>query len=291
MWTSGTLTRVEVLRAGVSWIVLFVASTTPANAKSSEKVYDGMPSAERVLQAIKGSDPKQTCERQIQALGFLWDIVAFQKLTPTYRTADWPIEVELKKEYNAAMGKVSREFESLKSSGKIESVKTLNRYALSPADIELQNEVVNLMIEPTRTLCRELLPKERINQSQGAGNLQPQHTSTFHDPNTLWDRQKFNKHVSDSGLPNSLGGFAGLILSIFLIVRGNRTFRRLLRYEFENRTDGGVVGFESYEASLAHRRKKVWAKFVGQAGGVLALISIIFLVGGIIEMNEYYAWW
>jgi hypothetical protein len=291
MWTSGTLTRVEVLRAGVSWILLLMASTTSADTKNSEKVYDGMPSAERVLKAIKGSDPKQTCERQIQALGFLWDIVAFQKLTPTYRTSDWPIEVELKNEYNAAMGKVSREFESLRSSAKTESAKTLNRYVLPGADIELQNEVVNLMTEPTRTLCRELLPKGSIGQSQGAGNLQPQQTSTFQDPNTVWERLKFKKHVSDSGLPDSLGGLAGLILSIFLIVRGNRTFRRLHKYEFENRTDGGVVGFESYEASLAHRRKKVWAQFVGQGGGVLALISIIYLVGGIIEMNEYYGWW
>lgn len=58
--------------------------------------------------------------------------------------------------------------------------------------------------------------------------------------------------------------------------------RALSRYEFENRTDGGTVQFETYEASIRHRRAKYIAhQFFYLGGALIAILGIGFLIAGI----------
>jgi hypothetical protein len=64
-----------------------------------------------------------------------------------------------------------------------------------------------------------------------------------------------------------------------LIIRWARTIdkrmRALKKYEFEHRTDGGVVQFSSFEASEEHNRQKRAAQLA--QGGPAGLSFIVFL--------------
>ncbi len=58
---------------------------------------------------------------------------------------------------------------------------------------------------------------------------------------------------------------------------------RLRRYEFENRTVGGVVQFKSYGASLAHRFQRSLLVLVGVTGlfavaGGLFMFMILYVI-------------
>jgi hypothetical protein len=67
----------------------------------------------------------------------------------------------------------------------------------------------------------------------------------------------------------------GLIGSgVLMLIFGGKMLARADRYEFENRTDGGVVRFESYEASNTHEAKK-------SLGKLLCVVGFVFLIFGI----------
>ena len=83
-----------------------------------------------------------------------------------------------------------------------------------------------------------------------------------------------------------------LILGIFLIVIGLpfmiisiRGERRLQEYEFNNRTDGGVVQFQNFKDSERHDQKRAWFDLLGKIGiwpfvlgAITTIISIISIV-------------
>lgn len=46
------------------------------------------------------------------------------------------------------------------------------------------------------------------------------------------------------------------VLCIFGLKKANSIFHQVQKYEFENRTDGGVVTFANYEDSIKLRQKK-----------------------------------
>lgn len=64
-----------------------------------------------------------------------------------------------------------------------------------------------------------------------------------------------------------------MLAGLFLLVYGKWWQRRLRKYEFENRSDGGVIGFKSFGDAEAHKWKHRIADFVGGIG-------IILFVGG-----------
>jgi hypothetical protein len=49
----------------------------------------------------------------------------------------------------------------------------------------------------------------------------------------------------------------------------------LRKYEFENRTDGGVVKFESFEASRKHDRQLIGCTNMTPIFGLLAILSLM----------------
>jgi hypothetical protein len=73
--------------------------------------------------------------------------------------------------------------------------------------------------------------------------------------------------------------FAGIPLGIYLIILGIQARKKIDRYEFENRTDGGVVKFPDYEASRKHDwLKRQAANFPGLGVAILGLsIFILFI--------------
>jgi len=68
--------------------------------------------------------------------------------------------------------------------------------------------------------------------------------------------------------------FLGLIIGIAAIVKAFSMKRALDKYEFENRTDGGVIKFPDYEAKKKHDRNHGIAKLLFMVGLILICMSI-----------------
>ena len=68
-------------------------------------------------------------------------------------------------------------------------------------------------------------------------------------------------------------GIGVIVIAIWMLRRASKAFHVVEKYEFENRTDGGVVQFTSYEASLAHQARR------GRAGCSVQVAAILGLVG------------
>ena len=68
-----------------------------------------------------------------------------------------------------------------------------------------------------------------------------------------------------------------------LVVQASKAKRDLMKYEFDNRTDGGVVKFADHEASLAHGRKHFFMGWLLKAGafmvGTGAILMPFALIG------------
>jgi len=72
----------------------------------------------------------------------------------------------------------------------------------------------------------------------------------------------------------------GVILfavGLLIIWKAAKVTTRLKKYEFEHRTGGGVVGFETFEDSVKHDSKKGLAKQATGFGCFLILIAIFVL--------------
>ncbi|WP_326524940.1 hypothetical protein [Sphingomonas sp.] len=52
------------------------------------------------------------------------------------------------------------------------------------------------------------------------------------------------------------------------------------KHEFENRSSGGAVGFDSFEASERHRKRANGAELKGRMGVGLILVGPIFYFAG-----------
>ncbi len=67
------------------------------------------------------------------------------------------------------------------------------------------------------------------------------------------------------------------ILGLLLYIIAGRMKYKASKYEFENRTGGGVVGFDSFESANKHQNKGCVVKFIGGLGMLLMGGSGIFL--------------
>lgn len=65
-----------------------------------------------------------------------------------------------------------------------------------------------------------------------------------------------------------LGGILALIL-------GSNINKKLNKYEFENRTDGGVIKFRSFEDETNHKRQRGYAKILFNLGLLGIVVGII----------------
>lgn len=61
------------------------------------------------------------------------------------------------------------------------------------------------------------------------------------------------------------------------VVQASKAKRDLMKYEFNNRTDGGVVRFADHEASLAHGRKHIFMGWLLKAGAFMVGIGAILI--------------
>lgn len=70
-------------------------------------------------------------------------------------------------------------------------------------------------------------------------------------------------------------GLAVLAVGVIVLTTAGRTMYRIGKYQFENRTDGGVVQYKSYGAAIRQN-------LVGQLSGVGLLVGALTTVAGIV---------
>ncbi len=76
--------------------------------------------------------------------------------------------------------------------------------------------------------------------------------------------------------------FLLMLVGIGVFVVGLRWQRKLNRYEFENRTEGGAVQFADFDASNMHEGNKRLAKLLINIGLIPAIAGVLFLLYGIL---------
>ncbi len=76
----------------------------------------------------------------------------------------------------------------------------------------------------------------------------------------------------DFFIPTIISGLV-LVLGIFISIKAFQNLRKKAKYEFENRRGGGVVGFNSYEESVRHKRSKSFNGCLLTVGILTILIS------------------
>ena len=71
--------------------------------------------------------------------------------------------------------------------------------------------------------------------------------------------------------------FFALLLppGVVILIMGARLNRRLLKYEFEHRSSGGVVAFETVEDLLRHERKRRWVHLPIKTGYTLSVVGFL----------------
>ena len=80
-------------------------------------------------------------------------------------------------------------------------------------------------------------------------------------------------------------GVAIVAFGFFVIVKGGFITQEIRKYEFENRTDGGVVKFDNYEASVAHNRKQMKANLVLKLGGFIAVVGALVTAAALVMLT------
>ncbi|MGB3393703.1 MAG: hypothetical protein WA956_02555 [Stenotrophomonas sp.] len=83
--------------------------------------------------------------------------------------------------------------------------------------------------------------------------------------------------------------FIGLVIiaaAIPFYVKGIRMMLAIRKYEFENRTDGGVVRFKDFEATHAHRRKETMARLIQWVAVVIALVGCGVVATGFVMLGR-----
>lgn len=89
---------------------------------------------------------------------------------------------------------------------------------------------------------------------------------------------------------NDMNNLKGLLIGLFLlglilyIISGKMKYKAS-KYEFENRTGGGVVEFDSFESANKHQNKGCFAQLLGVLGMLLmggsgVLLALIFAMEG-----------
>jgi hypothetical protein len=67
------------------------------------------------------------------------------------------------------------------------------------------------------------------------------------------------------------------VISFAMMVWGGYQTYKISKYEFENRSEGGVVGFKSFNSAIGHRVKR-------------SLFVSMFMIGLIIFMIDLIIW-
>jgi hypothetical protein len=237
-------------------------------AATTDEVLADMPTPQAVIAAISGPDAAATLGRQCQVLmelaritrGPLLPYTASQQpqtqaRSQAYMDAVTPLRQQYESQYQAASGPAWRErcagtavsrAEILALLGPVAMASLRANNAEAAALNDSQNaELVarNTRIEAARERDASLNMKTAARKSVGV-----------------------------------LAGVAVLVAGILAWLASLRMNKGLLRYEFENRGEGGVVGFKDFDASIAHERRRGLARMLYVAAQVIVVLGIGLII-------------
>lgn len=66
-------------------------------------------------------------------------------------------------------------------------------------------------------------------------------------------------------------------LGVWILSAGYRRLREVSKYEFENRTDGGVVQFSDHAASIRHAQKAYIGLMLRNIGVPIVVVGVLAL--------------
>jgi len=72
-----------------------------------------------------------------------------------------------------------------------------------------------------------------------------------------------------------LSSISAFIFGAWCLYRGIILSNKVRRYEFEHRTSGGVLEFNSYDDSIRHNYQKAKAAWIGNGGILLSIVALI----------------
>ncbi len=227
----------------------------------------GLPDAKSVIARVSGSSPLQAIARQCQALTHLHGLLDDPMFTPKALGPLPPAGRQRADEYAKAIdGELYARF---RDTGRRAGTSQGEwRKACKGQGAAWQFEKLKaadwtaLLAPPARELAARQVAWFEAS------------TSTYTDAvQTARERKILAERVTVSGI-----GLLVTLLGLYMLRRGWRVQRELDRYEFEHRTDGGVVQFEAYEDAVRHHRRRVVAmKFLYPFGVLITLIGLVAL--------------
>ena len=229
----------------------------------------GMPAPQVVLSQIGHPDPVMALARRCQALMTLHKLLEDPLFAPRSLGA-LPAQGEaLKRDYDQFASKdlfnrfrqVARPYGDAKLAWRDACDGRKKPWAASKLE---DREWIALLQEPARSIAKQ------------QNDWYEQSVATFGNAKqTSYDQKKWRERLTITAI-----GAVILVTGLLMMRRGWRTMRALNKYEFENRSEGGVVGFVSHEEALKHQRQKVMAnQFWFLGGGLVALVgATVFFV-------------
>jgi len=239
------------------------------------RVFESMPSAEQAIAGVTGKDDEDRSLRAIATLEVLRQLIQFDDLAPDHKPL-LPVETAKMDEYKSHGRKLFEDLVRNQANGNTEALRAalgekLNTYAEDP---QFRSELVDRLLDTEA--------REAYTQRQAAKQVELEAATA---EGVERDQAESNATAASDaklgagGLMAALGA-AMVIAAIYLLWRSLRINRRLNRYEFEHRTAGGVVAFDTDEAEQAHRRARARAAMAVAAAFVLLLLGLGVLLGG-----------
>ncbi len=245
----------------------------------------GMPSAAEVMKRFSdGGDPIQSLGRQCAALDMLERAFFRSHDGMTKAVESNPATLAVRQDYAAGFKQLRARYEAaaapMDDAKRQRWTRMCERGGQGVLAQPVTRDEVWAMLSPSVTTAYDQLRRsgdQRMSDRQLAQRQNAEKAAQGAARESERRRQAESRALQRRLTGLAIGGGI-LALSIFLAVTGFRGVRRLNRYEFENRTDGGVVQFESYDASIRHTRRQMLYSVIAQAGLFGALAGIITIV-------------
>lgn len=246
-----------VMRSIFRFLTVVLVLLLPTSALAGEEPWvDAYPSVDEVFAVIGGSDQMETLARQSAAFYILNDMlrqhIPINLELPPRTRAKWN---EYRATYFDLMSKAQAAY-----SGEAWTEYFNMRSGLQ-YDKKFQKRVVNALV-PSEAASLET-KWASMGLVDVAEYFAAREAKLQGRPVDRLRGTKNTLHLSIASV------FLGFIISGF----GGRLLYRFREYEFENRLQGGAVGFASYEDSLKHERGMHFAEVIWKFGGLLVVLG------------------
>lgn len=252
-------------------VFLLFFLTWQSFSQNNPEFFD-MPTAQKVLNEVKGKNKADTYIQQYATLSRLANIVEFQ-MVDFEELEDKTLMAEKakqKEEYYTFM-KIIRQ----KYSDEIKSLE------INENNKDWDATISNLSYDEDfrSNIVNSLFNERAKKQFNNVVLRREQHNKKLKEVNEEKQKEKSNA-IFNNILAH---GFFWIIMLSFLLlgavltIRGYNWRKRLLKYEFENTTSGGVVEFDDFGKAQKHNSNKTFSGILIFIGVVIFMITLLLI--------------